>query len=169
MDAGTVTMVVQDYGGLVIGLVLLLLAVSILPGRAKWYMLTAGLAVLGYEAYMRTVNRKLLKEADNDRERLRGEMKLLDDRRLELEESVTGLNRQLAELNSRIAGVNSRKTALEQEGGDIAAGKEALDKETNKLIDESRELVRQSVDSAALLKKIQEANQAVDQMGRTTE
>ena len=46
MDTGMLSLV-KDYGDLAIGLVLLIAGVWVLPGRIKWYVLTAGLAVIG--------------------------------------------------------------------------------------------------------------------------
>ncbi len=160
---------IRDYGALMVGVALLLLAVSVLPGRIKWYVLTAGLAVLGYEAYMRTVQRKLLKEADAERTRLRGELAQLDYRRTELEGTVSILNQRLAELNGRMTELNKRKETLLQQGDDLAANKRTLDEETERLLAESREIIRQVGSSEAILAKLTQAQQAVAQMDKITQ
>lgn len=165
MDTGMVSLV-SDYGGIVVGVILLLLAVSVLPGRIKWYVLTAGLAILGYEAYMRTVNRKLLKEADAERERLRGELAQLETRRQDLESTVTELNQRLVELNNRHADLNKQREALLVQGDDLSARKQELDQETGKVIAESRALIQQVGNSEAILTKLTDAQRAIDQMDK---
>lgn len=161
-----IMLVVKDYGGLVVGLVLLLLAVSVLPGRAKWYVLTAGLAVLGYEAYMRTVNRRMLKEADAERNRLRGELAQLDGQRLALERRVSELNAQLVELNSRLIALTRQKEALQGEGEALAAQKQQLDRDSEQLLARSRETIEQIGGIEELLAQLTQAQHAVDQMER---
>lgn len=163
MESSVLT-VVSDYGGILVGAVLLLLAVSVLPGRIKWYVLTAGLAVLGYEAYMRSVNRKLLKEADAERERLRGELAQLDARRQELEVTVSELHGRLAALHSRQVELERQREALEQQGDDLATRRQALDAQSERLIAESRALLQQVGGSEAVLAKLSEARHAIDQM-----
>lgn len=163
MDTGVISLV-NDYGGLVVGVILLLLAVSVLPGRIKWYVLTAGLAVLGYEVYLRTVNRKMLKEADAERERLRGELAQLDSRRKELESTVGELNKKLIELNSRKGELDKQREALQAQGDDLSERKQMLDRETDRLVGESKQLIEQMGNSEAILAKLTQAQHTIDQM-----
>lgn len=159
---------VSDYGGLIVGVAFLVAAVAVLPGRIKWYVLTAGLAVLGYEAYMRTINRKLLTEADAERVRLRGELAKLDGRRSELETSVKELNGKLAELNERHAALNREREALAQSGGELLQRKQQLDSEAAKIAAESRQLLQSSSDGEALLARLLDAQRAVGQLDLVT-
>lgn len=154
---------IQDYAGLAIGLVFLLLAVSVLPGRIKWYVLTAGLAIIGYEAYMRTRNRKLMAEADAEREELRKRVKKLDQRKAELEKSVTELNKEAAALRENQVQLEKKKNDLEQEGGDIAARKKALDDETKVLLDKSEAVSSQLDGGEAVLQMLLEAEHSLDE------
>lgn len=165
MDIGMLGLV-KDYAGIMVGLVLLLLAVSVLPGRAKWYVLTAGLAVLGYEAYLRYSNRKLLQEADTERERLRGELGQLDGKRIELEQTVGELHQQLAELTAKQAELGNRRKSLEQEGGDIAAQKQELDRKAEQSIKESNELLQKVSDGESILARLAKANEAVQEIDK---
>lgn len=168
MDIGMVVFV-KDYAGIMVGLALLLIAVSVLPGRAKWYVLTIGLAVLGYEAYLRYTNQKRLREADAERERLRGELGQLDGRRKELEQTVSELHQQLAEVTARQAYLGNQKAALEQEGGDIAARKQELDRKTEQSIKDSNELLQKVSDGEAILARLAKANQAVQQIDKVAQ
>lgn len=156
----------RDYAGIAIGVVLLFAAVSVLPGRAKWYVLTAGLAVLGYEAYLRYTNSKQLQEADAERERLRGELGKLDGRRNEMEQEVKELKQKLVEITAKQVELEGRKGVLEQEGGDIAAHKQALDRESEQSIRESNELQQQVSDGESILSRLARANQAVQQVDK---
>jgi chromosome segregation ATPase len=167
MDIGMFDLV-KDYAGIMVGLVLLLVAVSVLPGRAKWYVLTAGLAILGYEAYLRYSNRKLLQEADAERERLRGELGQLDGKRKELEQTVSGLHQQLVELTAKKAELGTQRTSLEQAGGDIAAQKQALDLEAEKFARESNELLQKVNSSESILARLKKADESVQQVDKVT-
>lgn len=168
MEPGIVEFI-RDYAGIVVGVVLLLVAVSVLPGRVKWYVLTAGLAVLGYEAYMRYHNRKLLQEADAERERLRGELGELDGERNALEKTVAELHQQLGEMTSRHVDLDRQREALEQEGGDITERKQALDEESAQLVTGNRELLEKVSNGESILARLVKAKQAIQHVDKVVE
>lgn len=163
MDVQTVLWL-RDYAGIVVGVVLLALAVSVLPGRVRWYVLSAGLAVLGYEAYLRYSNRQLLQQADAERARLQGELGKLEGERQALEQVVAELHRQQAELHNRQAALAQRQTALAQEGGDLAARRQALESEADALLRQSDELLARVGSNDAILQKLARASHAAQQL-----
>jgi chromosome segregation ATPase len=165
MEASTLVFI-KDYAGLLIGLVFLLAAVSVLPGRVKWYVLTAGLAILGYEAYLRTRNRKLLAEADQERERLKKRAQELDRRGAELEQTVAQLNQQLAENQARLAALSTEAAELARRGGDISQRKAQLDEESRRRSEENEALLQQVGGHEDLLSALQDAQHALAQLDR---
>jgi chromosome segregation ATPase len=169
MDASTLLSFIKDYAGLLIGLVFLLAAVSVLPGRAKWYVLTAGLAILGYEAYLRTRNRKLLAEADKEREGLRKRAEELDRRSADLAKTVADLNQQLAENRTRLAALNTEAAELAQRGGDISKRKAQLDEESERRSQENEALLQQMGGHEDLLSALRDAQHAIEQLDRTVQ
>lgn len=165
MDIGMLDLV-KDYAGIMVGLVLLLAAVSVLPGRAKWYVLTAGLAILGYEAYLRYSNRKLLQEADAERKRLRDELGQLDGQRKQLEQTVSELHQQLVNLTAKQAELAVKKASLDLAGGDIANQKQALDLEAEQFANESTELLQKVNNSESILARLKKADESVQQVDK---
>ena len=57
----------QDFGGLIVGALLLIVASMVLPRKVRVYVLTAGLAVIAYGAYQRVTNKRRFREADRRR------------------------------------------------------------------------------------------------------
>jgi chromosome segregation ATPase len=163
MDTGMLSLV-KNYGDVAIGLILLIAGVWVLPGRIKWYVLTAGLAVIGYEAYLRMSNRKLMAEADREREKLRARVAVLDKRGAELESTVAQLNEQLAENKAKQAALDQRAADLAKRGEDISAQKAQLDEESQRRSRENEALLQTVVSHEDLLAALQDARHALDQM-----
>jgi len=169
MDASTLLSFAKDYAGLLIGLAFLLVAVSVLPGRVRWYVLTAGLAILGYEAYLRTRNRKLLAEADKEREGLRKRADELGRRGAELEKTVAELNQQLAQNRTRLAALSKESEELAQRGGDISARKAELDKASQEWSEKTDALLQQVGDHEDLLSSLRDARHAMERLDRVAQ
>ena len=165
MDTGMLSLV-KDYGDLAIGLVLLIAGVWVLPGRIKWYVLTAGLAVIGYEAYLRMSNRKLMAEADREREKLRARVAVLDKRGAELESTVAQLNEQLAENKAKQAALDQQAADLAKRGEDISVQKAQLDEESQRRSQENEALLQTVVSHEDLLAALQDARHALDQIDK---
>lgn len=165
MDMETITWI-KDYGGLIIGLVFLLAAVSILPGRIKYYVLTAGLAVIGYEFWMRSRNRKLLAEADVEREILRDKVQELNKKGSELEQNVSRLNQQLDTLNARKAELDKQSDRLASQGEELNTEREVIAKNSKQVMDETNALLEQINGRQSALSFLQEANMAYEEVER---
>ncbi|MDH5179473.1 MAG: hypothetical protein OEY07_07385 [Gammaproteobacteria bacterium] len=151
---------ISDYAGLVVGLVVLLLATSVLPGKIRWYVLTAGLAIIGYEFYVRMRNRKALAAADKARKELLARFEALEKHRKELAETVVKLNQKAAELSEKNARLELEKQTLAQQGGDIAVKKAELDNKSTALLDEAGAVVNEINNSENLLQTLLAAKQA---------
>lgn len=162
----TTITIIQDYAGLLIGLVLLLAAVSILPGRIKWYVLTAGIAVIGYEGFMRYRNRKLLAEADAERDRLREKVGKMNEKSAELVNTVGQLHQKLVELNSRQQQLQQESEVLNVEGEELSSKRQQWDSESEQLINESNKLVNEIDGHESALSMLDEANNAFAQIER---
>src|SRR5882724_1439218 len=164
MDMGAVLTFLRDYADLAIGVVLLVAATWVLPGRMKLYVLTAGLAVIAYEGYLRASNRKALKAADEEAQRLKARAGDLEARREGLEKDVAALNQQLAENKTRLAALSQETAALEQRGAaavqDLTRASEGLSGESEK----NQALLQRLGSTQAQLANLDEVQHALDEM-----
>lgn len=165
MDLGTITLI-KDYGGLVIGLVFLLAAVSVLPGRIKYYVLTAGLAVIGYEFWMRNRNRKLLAEADVERKKLRSRVLELNLKGAELEKTVSEMNAELDQLNAKKLELSLEGAKLAEQGAEVEADRLANEVSARQVVNETNNLLEQLKGRQSALDYLQDANLAYADIGR---
>ncbi len=156
------TDLIQAYAGLIIGVAFLIIAVSILPGRIKWYILSAGLAIIGYEVYIRTRNRKLLKEADIEREQLRTRVKNLDKHSIELGNTIAELNKQSELLQQQKLNLNHKKMDLEHRGSHVAEQKVQLDKDINEVTDRSDALLQEIDTNESLMDRLRNAKDSFE-------
>jgi chromosome segregation ATPase len=118
--------VISDYGGVMIGLVLLLVATHFLPGKIRMYVLTAGIALLIYRIWQIYSARKELAEADNMREQLRAE--------------GNKLKAQLADLEKEAASLRDKKVEIELERDRLKQASAALDTSSSAALEEKRKL-----------------------------
>lgn len=118
----------RDYWELIVGAAFLVAAARVLPGRMRWYVLTIGLAFLGYEAYLRVRNRKALAEADAEREQLRGKAAELDRVRKALEQEIAQLNAEVGSLRERQREANVEAGRLGSAGEDLARRGEEIER-----------------------------------------
>ena len=127
-------MMLKDYAGLIVGAILLILASAVLPGRVRWYVLTAGLAVIAYEGYQRYTNRKRLAEADAEREKLRQRAESLDKERLKLGGEVNELSEKLATLEETKLDLDNQLDGLIGEGEALSQKRQDLEQQMNELL-----------------------------------
>jgi predicted nucleic acid-binding Zn-ribbon protein len=165
MDIGTIS-TIKDYAGPLISLAILLVAVSVLPGRIKYYVLTAGLAAIGYELWVRSQNRKLLAEADAEREALRSKVEELNKKGEGLEKTLSDLNRQLDALNARKAALDQRNAMSTERHDEANARMQIRDESAQQVIDEIDKLLEQVKGGQSALDILQEANLAYEEVQR---
>lgn len=156
----------KDYGGLIIGLIFLLAAVAVLPGRIKYYVLTAGLAVIGYEVWLRSQNRKLLAAADAERETLRNKVTALNQKGAALEQTVSDMNKQLDQLNAQKAKLDKRSAELADQGEALNAERQDIAKNTQKVVNDTNALLDKLKGRQSALDFLQQANLAYEEVGR---
>lgn len=130
---------IYDYGGLIIGLVLLVLASFFLPAKIRLYVLTAGVTLLIFRAWQIYNGRKQLREADAEREILR-------DKHRDLQQWIEKLQLENEKLHNENESIKKERDRLRQESqilDDTAEEnirkKEELDKKAEQLLQESRE------------------------------
>lgn len=157
----------RDYGPVLIGLVFLLAAVSVLPGRVKWYVLTAGLAILGYETWLRYSNRRGMEKLDRERAELEARANALSRHGDELEKTVAGLNAELTQLKSRQAALDAESAEIRSRGGALASRGDELDRQSQELSRRIEESQGKRDSAQSVWSRIEEAEHAIDLMKRT--
>jgi len=165
MDLDTIS-AIKDYAGPVISLIILLVAVSVLPGRIKYYVLTAGLAAIGYELWVRSKNRKLLAEADAQRDALRSKVDELNKKGESLERTVSDLNKQLDTLNARRAELEQQSATVAAQADEASAERQAIAESAQQVIDKTNEVLKQIKGGQSALDFLQEANLAYEEVQR---
>lgn len=165
MDMSTIS-AIKDYAGPIISLAILLVAVSVLPGRIKYYVLTAGLAAIGYELWLRSQNRKLLAEADAQRDALRNKVEDLNKKGESLEKTVSDLNRQLDALNARRTELERQSAMIDSQADEASAERQAIAESAQQVIDETNEILEQIKGGQSALDFLQEANLAYGEVKR---
>ena len=127
-----------DYGGLLIGFALLVVASLFLPAKIRPYVLTAGLTLIVFRAWQIFNARKKLEEADAQREVLRENHK-------ELQKLLETLRQESDKLQSESEKIKEERDRLRQESAQLdAAGganirkKAELDKKVELLLQESK-------------------------------
>ena len=124
----TVLTIFLEDPGIFIGLAFVLAATWFLPSKVRWYVFTAGIAVVAFRGYQIYWARKRMKELDRQRELLKGELNSLRNRHQELQDKNKELNEEFVAIkNERNKLLNERK-ALEGTEEQIQAKKEELDK-----------------------------------------
>lgn len=117
---------IYDYGGLLIGLVLLVVASLFLPSKIRLYVLTAGLTLFIFRAWQIYNGRKQLKEADAEREILR-------DKHQDLQQWIETLQLENEKLHNENENIKKEHDRLRQES-------EVLDETTEENIRKKNEL-----------------------------
>jgi uncharacterized coiled-coil DUF342 family protein len=148
----------------VVALLLLIAATWVLPGRMKWYVLTAGLAIIAYEGFLRVTNKRALREADAQAKELRERADALNKRRTQLEEDVTTLNQELANNKAKFAELAQQANELSQRG---AAARDDFDKaseEVQRQSAENQQLLEHLQSNESLLATLDEATHAMDEL-----
>jgi len=126
--------------GLFIGLGFVILATVLLPARVRWYVFTAGIAVVAFRAYQLYWARGRLKELDQERKQLQGELQNMRERHIELENTHKQLIVQLEELKQDRDDLIKRRESLDENAADFATEKERLDTELDKQTEQAKKL-----------------------------
>lgn len=164
MDVVTVLNFIKEYADLVIGAVFLVVATWVLPGRMRWYVLTAGFAVIAYEGYLRMSNKKALKAADEEAKRLKARAADLETRRVGLEKDVAVLNQQLTDNKARFDALAQESSALDQRGTAAVTEVARASEDLRRQSEQNQALLQSLSGKQAQLANLDEVRQALDDM-----
>lgn len=117
----------MDYLGLLIGLGFVILATVFLPARVRWYVFTAGIAVVAFRAYQLWWARGRLKELDQERKQLQGDLQDLRSQHDELEKLHQQLTTELEEVRQQRDELVKQREALDENAANFEAEKKRLD------------------------------------------
>lgn len=156
---------IRDYGGLAVGALCLLVAAWVLPGRMKAYVLTAGLAILSYELYLKITNRARLKAADEERDRLRARANDLSKKGEALAQTVTELDARLAATKARQSELDRQDAGLAARGEALATQKEELRREAEQTLREIESHKVRQADLQSMRAELEDAKRALQLMG----
>ncbi|MEK6749594.1 MAG: hypothetical protein AABY83_10355 [Pseudomonadota bacterium] len=144
--------IVQEPG-IFIGLAVVVVATLFLPARIRWYVFTAGLAVVLFRAYqVYWANRRLL-ALDKERTQLRGELTALRARNTELENIHQGLMQELEKIKAERTSLIRQREALDQQSKSYAADLVQIETQLAHKKRESQELVERSAPIVNYLEK----------------
>jgi len=167
MDKFSIAQFIIQNLGLVVGFFLVLAATAILPARVRWYVLTAGLAVVAFRTYQVISANKRLREADEERKRLRGDLDDLDKQRKQMAKELQDLNNELNEIKTKQSELARQAEELAADGDSLAAEKAQLDSETQELANKDRALMEEIDSRESALSLFNQAEEAYRELERT--
>lgn len=148
-----------DYSGVILGAVLLGVGSIFIPGEARKYVLTAGIALILFRSWQIYTNRKRLQEADAQREALREEVRRLNESLNGLREETEPLRREKARLRERQRELEAERDALDADTDETLRQREDLDAEAARVDAEADE-------AASRLRRLQDQLDAAAALGR---
>lgn len=152
--------ILADYSGVILGAVLLGIGSIFIPGEARKYVLTAGIALILFRSWQIYTNRKRLQEADAKREELRDEVRRLN-------ESLDGLREETQTLRQEKARLRARQRELEAERDALDAATDETLRERTELDDEAAQVDAEAAEAEARLRRLQDQLDAAAALGRT--
>ena len=167
MDKFSIAQFIIQNLGLVVGFFLVLAATWVLPARVRWYVLTAGLAVVAFRTYQVISANKRLREADEERKRLRGDLDDLDKQRKQMAKELQDLNNELNEIKTKQSELARQAEELAADGDSLAAEKAQLDSETQELANKDRALMEEIDSRESALSLFNQAEEAYRELERT--
>lgn len=125
-----------DYGGLVIGFVILVFAsFFLLPVKVRWHVLFAGSTLVVFRAYQIYDSRKKLKQADAERNKLRAEHDELESWMKKLEAENERLRAEKKEIEAERNRLRLESERVNAEAEVNITKKQALDKQANEILE----------------------------------
>lgn len=115
--------------GLFIGLGFVIIATILLPPRVRWYVFTAGMAVVFFRAAQIYWARGRIQKLDKEREQLRDKLKGLRESHAELENTHQQLAAKLAEIKQQRDELIKQRQALDESAATYDAERQRLDAE----------------------------------------
>lgn len=119
----------MDYLGLLIGLGFVILATVFLPARVRWYVFTAGIAVVAFRAYQLWWARGRIQKLDQERKKLQGDLQGLRSQHAELEKLHQQLTSELEVVRQQRDELVKQREALDENAANFKAETKRLDSE----------------------------------------
>lgn len=149
MDKLNIALWFAEHLDMVIGFILLLLACLILPKSVRWYVFSAGAALLLVNLWQMASARKKLKKLDNERaalqqqldglkdtsEQLKQRNRELEKKSAELEQKRQILLQRQQELASSDAQLQQQQDDIHQQVNEHSAQREAVQSENQRVLD----------------------------------
>ncbi len=146
----------QYYGGVLIGLAILAVAVFLLPSGIRWYVASAGIAVLGFRVWQIYTTNKKFKDWDKKQKELTDQFSDLKTERDKLSTKANQLDGELEVLKKERDTLQQRSDDLSQQGGTLDAERQTLSENLAKAKKQAAETdarIAQLKDAQALIDK----------------
>lgn len=164
MDVLSIIAGLQDYLGVIVGFVLLIIACWFLPAKVRWYVLTAGLAIIAYRVFQIAMNKKRLAEADARRKELRGQHEQLKGQLKTTKSELVQLNKELDEVRVQRAKLAQEANDLAQTSGALDAQRDNLNNRLQGIVTKNNELIGKIEAREAAVSIFDQADLAFDEM-----
>jgi len=151
-----------EHADILLGFILLLVACLILPGNVRWYVLTAGVALLAMQMWQAYRAREKLKALDQQREQLQDQLAALEDVAAELKQQNGELEKEALALEQERQGLLQRLQELESGDAGLRAEQQSLQQQADQQLQQIadiRERNRQALDALAQVRALQTAAQ----------
>ncbi len=166
MDIVSLWNFLTTYGGVIVGVVLLLLGTMVLPSGLKKYVLTAGLAIAAFRIAQIACSGKRLAKADAERVRLREELNKNSAEKDNLIKKQEALNTQAIKVKQDLNHLDAQARALDASATTAAAAKIKLDKEAAEMQARHAKLLQETRENEKILALFSNADEAIRDLER---
>lgn len=144
-----------DYGGVLIGFVILVIAVYLLPSSVRWYVASAGIAVLGFRIWQIYTTKEKFKAWDEKQQKLTQDF-------TELKAERDKLSTEVNELSEQLVGLEQKRDTLQQQSDELAQQGDALATESQKLKQKVQEATEAAKQTDAKISHLKNAQTLID-------
>jgi uncharacterized protein (DUF3084 family) len=166
MDIVTLGKFFADYGGVAIGVALLLLGAMVLPSTLRKYVLTAGLAIALFRVLQIARSGKRLAKADAERARLQEELKKHTAEREALIKKQDDLNNQAIKIKQDLNQLDAQSRTLDASAATAAETKAKLDQQVEEMRARHEKLLQASEENGKILNLFENAEAAIQDLER---
>jgi len=152
----------MNNSGIIVGSILLLSATVVIPGRLRWYVFTAGLAIVVFHFFQIRKNKIRFKEANAKREELH---QILSD----LKKQHADMEKELQILNGELNEVKTQQNLLIKESIRLSETNSKLAAEISNLEEKDRELMTRIHTREAAIKQYNEAKRTSSELKEETD
>lgn len=166
MDSVKLMDFLSNYGGVIIGVALLLLGTMVLPSALRKYVLTAGLAIALFRVLQIARSGQRLAKADAERARLQAELKKHSAERETLIENQEALNIQAIKVKQDLNRLDADSRALASSATATAGAKTKLDNEVREMQARHKQLLQETQENEKVLTLFKNAEEAIQDLER---